>query len=99
MLEKSSSVTMSKVSLPEGPWEVAAGVIISVEGAAAFRKLIQSGRVAELSDPLGKIGGYMNEEISASDFILAQRIRAILQEEDGRDFYHRLTFWPRPRCR
>ncbi|HKD82291.1 MAG TPA: amidase [Candidatus Angelobacter sp.] len=79
VLQKSSSVTMSKVALPEGPWEIAAGVIISVEGAAAFSKLIQSGRVAELSDPLGQIGGYMNEELSASDFILAQRIRTVLQ--------------------
>ena len=50
-----------------------------MEGATAFRDLIHSGRVAELNDPLGKIGGYMNEEISAADFILAQRIRAILQ--------------------
>jgi len=37
--------------------------------------------VAELNDPLGKIGGYMNEEISASDFILAQRIRLILEKK------------------
>src|SRR5215472_14977965 len=79
VLQKSSSVTMSKVALPEGPWEIAAGVIISVEGAAAFSKLIQSGRVAELSDPLGQIGGYMNQELSASDFILAQRICTVLQ--------------------
>src|SRR5258708_18787793 len=80
-LEHSRGVVMSNVALPEGPWEIAAGVIISVEGAAAFRSLIQSGRVAELNDPLGKIGGYMNEEISASDFILAQRICAILQKK------------------
>src|SRR6185437_14883114 len=79
VLEKSSSVAMSKVALPEGPWEVAAGVIISVEGAAAFNQLIQSGRVAELNDPLGQIGGYVNEELSASDFILAQRVRTVLQ--------------------
>ncbi|HKV93110.1 MAG TPA: amidase [Candidatus Angelobacter sp.] len=79
VLEKSSSVAMSKVALPEGPWEVAAGVIISVEGAAAFDQLIKSGRVAELNDPLGQIGGYVNEELSASDFILAQRIRTVLQ--------------------
>lgn len=79
VLEKSSSVAMSKVALPEGPWEIAAGVIVSVEGAAAFDQLIQSGRVAELNDPLGQIGGYMNEELSASDFILAQRIRTVLQ--------------------
>ncbi|HET9285635.1 MAG TPA: amidase [Candidatus Angelobacter sp.] len=79
VLEKSPSVAMSKVALPEGPWEVAAGVIISVEGAAAFNQLIQSGRVAELNDPLGQIGGYVNEELSAADFILAQRVRTVLQ--------------------
>jgi aspartyl-tRNA(Asn)/glutamyl-tRNA(Gln) amidotransferase subunit A len=56
-------------------------VILSVEGAAAFRDLIQSGRVAELKDPAGQIGGYINEEISASDFINAERIRRILQKK------------------
>jgi len=81
VLEKNPSITLSNVSLPEGPWEIAAGLVVSVEGATAFRDLIHSGRVAELTDPLGKIGGYMNEEISASDFILAQRIRAILQKK------------------
>jgi aspartyl-tRNA(Asn)/glutamyl-tRNA(Gln) amidotransferase subunit A len=81
VLEKSPSVAMSNVSLPEGPWETAAGIIISVEGATAFRDLIHSGRVAELNDPLGQIGGYMNEELSASDFILAQRIRTIVQKK------------------
>jgi aspartyl-tRNA(Asn)/glutamyl-tRNA(Gln) amidotransferase subunit A len=79
VLEKDPSITLSNISLPDGPWETAAGLIVSVEGATAFRDLIRSGRVAELNDPLGKIGGYMNEEISASDFILAQRIRTILQ--------------------
>src|SRR4029077_16790836 len=57
VLEKSSSFALSNVSLPEGPWEAAAGVIVSVEGASAFRKLIESGRMAELNDPLGQIGG------------------------------------------
>ncbi len=75
VLQRNTSVSVSDVSLPEGPWEIAAGLIISVEGATAFRTLIQSGRVAELNDPLGKIGGYMT-----SDFILAQRIRGILQK-------------------
>ncbi len=78
VLESSGSVSMKEVSLPEGPWEAAAGTIVSVEGATAFRPLIQSGKVTELADPLGQIGGYINEEISASDFMLAQRIREIL---------------------
>jgi aspartyl-tRNA(Asn)/glutamyl-tRNA(Gln) amidotransferase subunit A len=81
ILEKSPSLKLSTISLPEGPWEIAAGTIVSVEGAAAFRDLIQSGRVAELSDPLGRIGGYMNEAISASDLMTAERIRRILQKK------------------
>ena len=81
VLSLSRDVVTSEVSLPEGPWETCAGVIIAVEGAAAFRSLIQSGKIQELNDPLGKIGGYVNEEISASDFIMAQRIRGILQKK------------------
>jgi len=88
VLQRNPSISVSDVSLPEGPWEIAAGLIISVEGATAFRTLIQSGRVAELNDPLGKIGGYMNEEISASDFILAQRIRGVLQKKMDEIFDH-----------
>jgi aspartyl-tRNA(Asn)/glutamyl-tRNA(Gln) amidotransferase subunit A len=81
VLESLNSAPVKEVKLPEGPWETAAGLIVSVEGATAFRSLIQSGGVAELNDPLAKIGGYMNEEISASDFILAQRIRGILEKK------------------
>lgn len=77
----SPGIKFSEVTLPEGPWEAAAGVIVSVEGAAAFRSLIHSGQEAELSDPLGRIGGYANEEISAADFVTAQRIRGILQRK------------------
>jgi aspartyl-tRNA(Asn)/glutamyl-tRNA(Gln) amidotransferase subunit A len=81
VLGKIKGIEMTTVSLPDGPWEIAAGTVVSVEGAAAFRDLIHSGRVAELNDPLGKIGGYMNEAISASDFMTALRIRRILQKK------------------
>src|SRR5215472_8828479 len=53
VLDQSVPAPVKDISLPDGPWETAAGVIISVEGAAAFRSLVQSGQVAELSDPLG----------------------------------------------
>jgi aspartyl-tRNA(Asn)/glutamyl-tRNA(Gln) amidotransferase subunit A len=81
VLESNRVVSIKDVSLPDGPWEPAAGTIVSVEGAAAFRELIHSGKVAELSDPAGKVGGYINEEISATDFMTAQRIRGILQKK------------------
>jgi len=69
------------VALPEGPWEPAAGTVISVEGASAFDSLIQSGRVAELNDPAGKIGGYLSDTIPASDYLRAQRVRRVLQKK------------------
>jgi aspartyl-tRNA(Asn)/glutamyl-tRNA(Gln) amidotransferase subunit A len=81
VLESNRNVSVRDISLPEGPWEPAAGTIVSVEGAAAFRDLIHSGKVAELSDPAGQVGGYINEEISASDFITAQRVRGVLQKK------------------
>jgi aspartyl-tRNA(Asn)/glutamyl-tRNA(Gln) amidotransferase subunit A len=68
-------------ALPEGPWEEAAGTTVSVEGIAAFHSLIESGRVADLSDPLGQIAGYISEQISAADYLRAQQIRSVLQKK------------------
>jgi len=70
---------ISDAKLPEGPYEAAGGTIIAVEGAAAFRALLDSGKVAELADPLGQIAGYVSETISASDHMRALQIRGILQ--------------------
>ena len=71
----------SRAALPEGPWEDAAAVIISAEGSAAFRELIRSGRVAELTDPLGQLAGYVNEQIGGADYVRALQVREILQRK------------------
>jgi aspartyl-tRNA(Asn)/glutamyl-tRNA(Gln) amidotransferase subunit A len=68
-------------ALPEGPFEAAGGVIIGAEGAAAFRDLIRSGKVAQLADPLGQINGYVNEQIDAADYVRALQVRGILQQK------------------
>jgi aspartyl-tRNA(Asn)/glutamyl-tRNA(Gln) amidotransferase subunit A len=78
---KKHAQRVADVKLPEGPYEDAGNVIVAVEGASAFEKLIASGRVAELTDPLGKIAGYVNQQISASDYLHALRIRGILQKQ------------------
>ncbi len=70
---------MRNVALPEGPWEDAASLIISVEGAAAFRELIRSGKVSELADPLGQIAGYVNEQLGGADYVRALQVRELLQ--------------------
>ena len=68
-------------TLPTGPWDEAANIIIAAEGAASFGDLIRSGRVSELSDPLGRIAGYVNEQISAADYLQANKIRQLLQRK------------------
>ncbi len=79
-LLKQHGAKISDAKLPEGPYEAAAGTIVSVEGVAAFRSLLDSGKVAELADPLGQINGYVSEQISASDYMQALQIRGVFQK-------------------
>jgi aspartyl-tRNA(Asn)/glutamyl-tRNA(Gln) amidotransferase subunit A len=79
---------VEEIALPEGPWEVAAGTTISVEGASAFDSLLESGRVFQLTDPLGKLGGFVNATISGADYVRAQRIRSILRKKMDELFTH-----------
>jgi aspartyl-tRNA(Asn)/glutamyl-tRNA(Gln) amidotransferase subunit A len=78
---KKNGARFSDAKLPEGPYEPAANVIVAVEGAAAFQSLIESGKVADLGDPLGKINGYVSEQISASDYMRALQIRGVFQQK------------------
>jgi len=71
--------SVREASLPEGPWEDAANVILSTEVSSAFSGLIRSGRVNELTDPRGQIAGYVNLTISGADYNTALRLREILQ--------------------
>jgi aspartyl-tRNA(Asn)/glutamyl-tRNA(Gln) amidotransferase subunit A len=70
---------IGEVEMPEGPYEAAAGVTIAVEGATAFRDMIESGKVDQLVDPLGRVSAYVNTVIPADDFLRAQQIRSIFQ--------------------
>jgi len=76
---RSAGAQIGEVEMPEGPYETAAGVTISVEGAAAFRDMIESGKIDQLVDPLGRVGAYVSTVIPADDFLRAQQIRSIFQ--------------------
>src|ERR1700761_2623564 len=64
---------------PDGPFEEAAELTILIEAASYFGQLIQSGHCKELTDPLGRINGYVSEQFSATDYLHAQRVRTLLQ--------------------
>jgi aspartyl-tRNA(Asn)/glutamyl-tRNA(Gln) amidotransferase subunit A len=70
---------VKNAALPAGAWEDAANIVMAVEGAASFRTLIRSGRISELTDPLGQLTGYVNEQYSAVDYLQALKVREILQ--------------------
>ena len=73
--------SVKAATLPEGPWEDAANLILSSEAGSAFSQLIRSGKVSELADPLGRIGGYVQLTVSGADYNSALRVREILQEK------------------
>ena len=63
------------VKLPDYPYGAAVGTIVDAEGAAAFRDLIESGRVRELASPEGRVGGYSASLVTAVDYLHAMRMR------------------------
>jgi len=73
--------SVKDAALPVGPWEDAGTLIVAVESAASFRALIRSGRLSELTDPLGQIAGYLNEQYSAADYLQALKVREIIQKK------------------
>jgi aspartyl-tRNA(Asn)/glutamyl-tRNA(Gln) amidotransferase subunit A len=69
-------------SLPQGPFEEAATITMGIECAATFRALIRSGKVSELADPLCQLNGYVNEQLSAADYLQAQQMADLFDSFD-----------------
>ncbi|HEV7843927.1 MAG TPA: amidase [Pyrinomonadaceae bacterium] len=75
VLKKFASLEMD-VKLPDFPYGAAVGTIVDAEGASAFRDLIESGRVRELTAPRDRVGGYSGSLVTAVDYLHAMRLRA-----------------------
>ena len=73
--------SVKNVTLPTGPWDEVSTLIVAVESASSFRSLIRSGKLSELTDPLGQIAGYLNEQYSAADYLQALKVREIAQKK------------------
>jgi aspartyl-tRNA(Asn)/glutamyl-tRNA(Gln) amidotransferase subunit A len=70
-----------EIELPEYGYDDAIGAIIGGEGGAAFRDIIQDGRVQTLSDPGGRRGGYQYMTVPAVDYVDAMRWRRPMQRD------------------
>ena len=69
------------VPFPDLPYREAVGVIVDAEGAAAFRDLIESGKVKRLRDATDRVGGYAMMMTRAADYVDAQRSRVAMRAE------------------
>jgi aspartyl-tRNA(Asn)/glutamyl-tRNA(Gln) amidotransferase subunit A len=69
------------VLLPDLPYREAVGVIVDAEGAAAFRDLIESGKVKQLRDAADRVGGYAMMMTRAADYLDAMRARVAMRRE------------------
>jgi aspartyl-tRNA(Asn)/glutamyl-tRNA(Gln) amidotransferase subunit A len=77
-----------EIELPKYGYDDAVGAIIGGEGGAAFRDIIQDGRVQTLSDPGGKRGGYQYMTVPAVDYVDAMRLRRPMQRDFAALFGH-----------
>ena len=71
---------IEEVALPRYPYDAMVGAVIAAEGGAAFRGIIQDGRVQTLRDPDGRRGGYSYMVTYAVDYVDAMRERAPLRQ-------------------
>jgi aspartyl-tRNA(Asn)/glutamyl-tRNA(Gln) amidotransferase subunit A len=69
------------VPFPDLPYREAVGVIVDAEGAAAFRDLIESGKVKQLRDASDRVGGYAMMMTRAVDYVDAMRARVAMRAE------------------
>jgi aspartyl-tRNA(Asn)/glutamyl-tRNA(Gln) amidotransferase subunit A len=85
VLKRFAAVEMD-VKLPDFPYGPSVGTIVDAEGASAFRELIESGRVAELASPEGRVGGFAASLVTAVDYLHAMRLRAPMRRAWGEMF-------------
>lgn len=70
--------TLKEVDYPKDiPYGVAAGTIVTAEGAAAFENLIRSERLNLLADKTQQAGMIQGLALPATDYIRAMRIRTV----------------------
>ena len=66
---------VDEIDLPEFPYHAVNQTILQAESVSAFDGLIESGQVAQLTDPGNRYGGYARSMVLAKDYIRALRIR------------------------
>jgi len=78
---RETGAQLAEIKLPDLPYGLLTGTIISAEGSAIFEPLITSGKVSQLADAKQIAGLKAGLEISAKDYLKAMRIRTLAQQK------------------
>jgi aspartyl-tRNA(Asn)/glutamyl-tRNA(Gln) amidotransferase subunit A len=78
---RDTGVRLQEVELPDLPYGLVAGTIVSTEGSAVFEELIKSGEVDQLADQKQIAGLKAGLDVAAKDYLRAMRIRSLLRQE------------------
>jgi aspartyl-tRNA(Asn)/glutamyl-tRNA(Gln) amidotransferase subunit A len=73
--------TFEETELPDLPYNLVAGMLISCEAAAAFEHLVRSGQIRDMAAEEDRWRIYSDLAIPATDYIDALRIRRRIQVE------------------
>jgi aspartyl-tRNA(Asn)/glutamyl-tRNA(Gln) amidotransferase subunit A len=74
---RQAGVSVEEATLPDLPFEAVANVIVTAEAASAFEDLFRDGRVRQLADRWAPLTYAAAREITAADYVKANRIRSI----------------------
>jgi aspartyl-tRNA(Asn)/glutamyl-tRNA(Gln) amidotransferase subunit A len=72
---------MVEVSLPEFPYGAVLSTILNGEASSAFDTFISSGKVGQMADQRQAAGLRATFDVTARDYLRAQRIRSLIKEE------------------
>lgn len=67
--------TIEEIDLPDYPYGPIIGAILAGEASSAFDEFVTSGRIAELTAPEDRVGGYAMRLVPAKDYLNATRLR------------------------
>ncbi|MGA3190431.1 MAG: amidase [Bryobacteraceae bacterium] len=79
-LVKSLGMNTKEVEIPDFPYSALVNTIIGAEAGSIFEDLIRSGKVDELADHRQAQGLKIGLDISATDYLRAMRVRALIQQ-------------------
>ncbi len=80
VLARFADIDDKEVPLPQLPFGAVIDMIVSVEGASAFRDLLESGKAKDLRDETDRAGGFAGLLIPAVDYLQALRVRGRMKK-------------------